>query len=118
MPQQDSWLQVMDSFQLPDPPLIKTQKEHTHSLPHGNKSLKQYFKKIITTKTNICQCQRLLFLLHGLFFLLHNMCNDKELIDKRPALAKKDQGQRNKYNGAAQGQFLSAEWVKEGSGWL
>lgn len=38
--------------------------------------------------------------------LLHNMCNNKELIDKRPALAKKDQGQRNKYICVAQGQLV------------
>jgi len=64
MPQQGSWLQEMDSFQLPDPPLIKTQKEHTHSLPHRNSQWKSKEKNVSVSKT------RLHFSLHGLFFLL------------------------------------------------
>ncbi len=66
MPQQGSWLQVMDSFQLPDPPLITAQREHRHLLPHKETEIVTEKEKKKNGNVSLIK-NRLLFSLHRLF---------------------------------------------------
>lgn len=109
MPQQVSWLQVMDSFQLPDPPLITRQKEHTHSLPHKETEIvtEKEKKKCQSASVSVTKT-RLLFSLY-LVLLLRNMCNDKE------SVYTKDQPQRRRIK-ARETQMCSIKAVSFRSG--
>lgn len=71
MPQQGSWLQVMDSFQLPDPPLITTQKEHRHSLPHKETEIVTEKEKKKCQNANVSMIKtKLLFSLHSFSYCI------------------------------------------------